>query len=74
MIFNAPSLIVDDARHSVHETRSRALGRTDEGRLLHVTFTLRDAGRRIRVISARNMHRKERAIYEQTSQEPPGVR
>jgi len=31
---------------------------------LHVTFTLRGDGTRIRVISARDMHRKERQIYE----------
>ncbi|KAF0165325.1 MAG: hypothetical protein FD157_1312 [Rhodocyclaceae bacterium] len=40
-------------------------GRTDEGRLLHLTFTLRKAASLIRVISARDMHRKERTIYEQ---------
>jgi hypothetical protein len=28
---------------------------------LHITFTLRDDGRLIRVISAREMHRKERS-------------
>ncbi len=30
----------------------------------HVTFTLRAEGTRIRVISARDMHRKERSFYE----------
>lgn len=52
-----------------HETepRSQALGKTVEGRRLHVTFTLRSAGQFIRVISARDMHRKERVIYEQAS-------
>lgn len=42
------------------------LGKTDEGRLLHITFTVRAAGTLIRVSSARTMHRKERAIYEQS--------
>lgn len=42
-----------------------ALGKTDEGRTLHITFTLRQSSQLIRVISARDMHRKERAIYEQ---------
>ena len=41
------------------------LGKTDEGRHLHITFTLRESGSLIRVISARDMHRKERAVYEQ---------
>jgi uncharacterized DUF497 family protein len=44
-----------------------ALGRTDEVRPLHVTFTLRGAASRIRVISARDMSRKERARYAQES-------
>jgi hypothetical protein len=40
---------------------------TIDGRRLHVTFTLRDGGKLIRVISARDMHRKERAHYEQAT-------
>ncbi|HEX4004910.1 MAG TPA: hypothetical protein VHX60_01925, partial [Acidobacteriaceae bacterium] len=40
-----------------------ALGRTDQERWLHVTFTLREGGTLIRPISARTMHRKERPIY-----------
>ena len=65
IFFNVPLLAVPDSRHSEKEARLHALGRTDEDRLLHVTFTLRDSGRKIRVISARDMHRKERAVYEQ---------
>jgi uncharacterized protein len=62
--FNVPLLAVADSRHSEREARLHALGKTDDGRLLHVTFTLRDRNRKIRVISARDMHRKERAVYE----------
>jgi uncharacterized protein len=65
VFFNQPLLIGEDPRHSVHEPRFHALGRTDEGRPLHVTFTLRSAATRIRVISARDMSRKERARYAQ---------
>ena len=65
VFFNAPLLVVDDEKHSQHEARHHALGRTHEGRLLHLTFTLRSAGSLIRMISARDMHRKERMIYEQ---------
>ena len=65
IFFNDPLVVVEDVRHSVRETKLHALGRTDGGRLLHVTFTLRDEGRLIRVISARTMHRKERVRYEQ---------
>jgi uncharacterized DUF497 family protein len=67
VFFNAPLLLLADGKHSGIEMRLHALGRTDEGRLLHVTFTLRSAGSLIRVISARDMHRKERTIYEQAN-------
>ena len=67
IFFNDPLLIVEDTRHSAREVRLHALGRTDAGRLLHVSFTLRGDGRLIRVISARTMHRKERLRYEQES-------
>jgi uncharacterized DUF497 family protein len=65
VFFNSPLLILEDAGHSAQETRIHALGKTDEGRCLHISFTLRKAGTLIRVISARDMHRKERVIYEQ---------
>lgn len=65
VFFNAPLLMLEDAVHSRVEPRLHALGRTDEGRRLHITFTVRKAGSLIRVISARDMHRKERAVYEQ---------
>ncbi len=65
VFFNAPLLLLEDTAHSHQETRLHALGKTDDGRPLHVTFTLRRSGLLIRVISARDMHRKERAIYDQ---------
>jgi len=65
--FNTPLLMIEDTKHSAREPRFHALGKTDEGRLLHITFTLRNAGQTIRVISARAMHRKERTIYEQAA-------
>jgi uncharacterized DUF497 family protein len=65
VFFNEPLLLLEDVKHSVDEPRFHALGRTDEGRLLHISFTLRVEGRFVRVISARNMHRKERDRYEQ---------
>ena len=67
VFFNAPLLVLPDARHNESEPRFHALGKTIEGRRLHITFTLRDADQLIRVISARDMHRKERVIYEQAS-------
>lgn len=64
--FNSPLLVVADERHSQVEDRYHALGKTNADRLLHITFTLRAERALIRVISARDMHRKERKIYEQT--------
>jgi uncharacterized DUF497 family protein len=65
VFFNTPLLLLDDEKHSQQESRHHALGQTDTERLLHLTFTLRKVGSLIRVISARDMHRKERTIYEQ---------
>ena len=65
VFFNAPLLVLEDGAHSQQEARLHALGKTDDGRALHITFTLRQSGLLIRIISARDMHRKERAIYEQ---------
>lgn len=66
VFFNSPLLVLSDEKHSGTEVRFHALGHTDGERLLHVTFTLRMDDSLIRVISARDMHRKERAIYERT--------
>jgi len=62
---NEPLLLLPDEEHSHSELRFHALGKTNEERLLHVSFTLRGNGTRIRIISARAMHRKERSIYGQ---------
>lgn len=67
VFFNEPLLLIADMKHSQKESRFHVLGKTDEERMLHITFTLRNAGERIRVISARDMHKKERTIYEQTT-------
>jgi uncharacterized DUF497 family protein len=60
--FNDPLIILDDFKHSYSEKRWAAFGKTDAGRLLTVIFTKR--GSLIRVISARDMKRKERIFYE----------
>ena len=65
IFFNDPLLVLADPRHSEQEARWHALGKTNEGRVLHITFTLRDGNKALRVISARDMHRKEKAVYEQ---------
>ena len=60
--FNEPLLLLEDKKHSDQENRFWALGFTDQGRLLFVAFTVRE--KFIRIISARDMNRKERANYE----------
>lgn len=60
--FNRPLFISADDRHSEHERRFAALGITDRNRQLAIVFTIRE--NRVRVISARDMDRKERTYYE----------
>ena len=69
IFFNQPILVLEDSRHSQTESRYHALGITDSARRLHVTFTLHNTGTLIRVISARDMHKKERTVYEQAKKD-----
>jgi uncharacterized DUF497 family protein len=62
IFFNQPLIILDDEAHSHDEARYAAYGVTNEGRRLMVYFTVRET--KYRVISARDMHRKERQFYE----------
>ena len=63
VFFNRPLLILDDPKHSVHENRCAAFGKTDGDRFLVVIFTKRD--NLIRVISARDMNRRERKFCDE---------
>ena len=62
VFFNEPLMIIDDDKHSHSESRYAAFGITNAGRKLTVVYTIRSY--RIRVISARDMSKKERAFYE----------
>lgn len=73
VFFSRPLLVVEDMAHSTDEPRFNALGTTSGGRGLHVTFALRAEGTRIRVISARDMNRKERVFYERATEESSKV-
>ncbi|MBW1650041.1 MAG: BrnT family toxin [Deltaproteobacteria bacterium] len=66
IFFNSPLVILDDLKHSIAEKRQAAFGKTDKGRLLVIIFTERDS--LIRVISARDMNRKERSFYNEKRQ------
>jgi uncharacterized DUF497 family protein len=63
IFFNLPLIISDDVKHSNIEKRFYALGKSTAERLLFVSFTIRNNF--IRIISARDMNRKERIIYEE---------
>ena len=65
--FNQPLLVLEDERHSGAERRFHALGRTEAGRRLPITFTLGRDATLIRVISARDMGARERTLYEETA-------
>ncbi|MGA2654467.1 MAG: BrnT family toxin [Gammaproteobacteria bacterium] len=65
LFFNDPLLLMEAI--SASEPRYLALGQTDQGRGLFIVFTLRNE--MIRVISARDMSRKERNIYEKIDTE-----
>jgi len=61
VFFNRPLIVADDPKHSRNETRYFVLGQTDEDREMFIAFTIRS--KRIRVISARDMSRRERKVY-----------
>ncbi len=62
LFFNTPLVVMDDRKHSIEEIRYFALGQTNLNRRLFVAFTIRR--NRIRIISARDMSKNERIIYE----------
>lgn len=62
VFFNRPLIVADDVKHSGVERRYFVLGQTDDDRPLFVAFTLR--GDLIRAISARDMSRRERKVYQ----------
>lgn len=62
VFFNNPLIAGLDAKHSGREPRYYALGITDAKRNLFIAFTVRK--NLIRVISARDMSRKERKAFD----------
>ena len=63
VFFNEPIIVSDDIKHSQKEKRWFLLGKTDGERYLFIVFTIRK--NRIRIISARDMNKKERRIYHE---------
>jgi len=64
IFFNEPLIILDDPKHSLSEKRWAGFGQTDAGRRLTIIFTKRE--KLLRVISARDMNRKEKKFYEKS--------
>jgi uncharacterized DUF497 family protein len=62
VFFNRPLVAAPDAEHSAAEPRFFVLGQSDAGRKLFLVFTTRD--NLIRVISARDMTKRERERYQ----------
>jgi uncharacterized DUF497 family protein len=62
LFFHEPLVVRSDIRHSTKEKRYYAFGKTGTGRRLFVAFTIR--AKLIRVISVRDMNRREAESYE----------
>ena len=71
VFFNRPLLVVVDDQHSQKEQRHFALGGTDLERELFIVLTVRRD--LIRVISARDMSRRERKVYRDAEKEDSEV-
>ena len=67
IFFNEPIVTKVEKRGVSQEERVSALGLTNEGRFLFVVFTIRTG--KIRVVSARDMNKKERKIYDEKIKE-----
>ena len=65
LFLTSPTVALEDDRHSTTEQRIQLLSQTATGRRLLAVFTIRN--KRIRIISVRDMSRKERKRYEQES-------
>ena len=61
--FFRQKLVLLDQGHSKTEARFVMYGQTDSGKILFISFTIRN--KRVRIISARPADKKERNMYEQ---------
>lgn len=62
VFFDANNVLDEDIEHSIIENRFIIIGKTKERRLLYQVFTIR--GNKLRVISARDINKKEVELYE----------
>ena len=68
VFFNEPLLVIEDFYHSDNECRCAAFGYDDHQTKIIVIFTTRM--KKIRVISAREMTKKEKTFYENNKNNP----
>jgi uncharacterized protein len=62
LFFDTSNVLNEDIEHSIVENRFILIGKTKKGRLLYQIFTKR--GNKIRVISSRDINKKEVQLYE----------
>ena len=67
VFFNQPFVVGEDTVHSQEEERFYVLGSADAGRDLFLVFTIRDG--LVRIVTARDMSRNERRIYQDVEKE-----
>jgi uncharacterized DUF497 family protein len=65
IFFDEGKVVLKDKIHSGAEERFIILGVTKKKRLLYIAFTKRS--KRIRIISARDINKKEKHLYEETT-------
>ena len=65
VFFDEKKKVLKDLLHSGTEKRHITIGRTKNNRVLFTAFTIRK--HKIRVISARDLNKKERHLYEKES-------
>lgn len=65
IFFDSNKQIYQDILHSDKEERHILLGKTKRGRLLYTVFTVRN--KKIRIISSRDINKKEAKLYEKTN-------
>lgn len=62
VFFDKNNILAGDLKHSTGEQRFLIIGKTRKGRILYQVFTVR--GSKIRVISSRDINKKEVSLYE----------
>lgn len=68
VFFNRPVFATEDTKHTENEQRFYVLGQTDAKRRLFISFAIRK--NKIRVISARDMSKKERQVFNEKIKRP----